>query len=424
MAIAIALPTLAVVATKPDTVAPAAPAPLAAVMTEELARGVVDRVLPEVQRLRELEFKRPVPVEVVDDAQAREHFMQRLRQFGMIDDLETYGRAYALLGLLPADTDLLEEMLKAMEEQAGGYYDPTQGKYYLLDDAPAGAAAMFTAHELTHALEDQHYDLDEGLRKVLDDDDRMFALSALHEGSATLLMSVYMMQAVMRGELSADELQSMIESDAEAQQKLEELPELLQRQLLGPYLLGMFFISEGDIAAMTMAFPAEKVERASRAAPVSSEQILHPEKYWSEERRDDPRTVDLGDAGMALGEGWTMLSEGVVGELSLGLLVGADTPTGASAGLGMVNGREWTNQAAAGWGGDRWQLWERDDRSVVLLLTVWDSPRDAEEFDDALPGNLRRQRWGAWVAIVAGNVGEMTRSLLGALLAEVGRPED
>ena len=50
---------------------------------------------------------------------------------------------------------------------------------------------MITAHELTHALEDQHFDLDGRLQETIDDDDRMFAISAVHEGSAMVLMSLF-----------------------------------------------------------------------------------------------------------------------------------------------------------------------------------------------------------------------------------------
>ena len=82
------------------------------------------------------------------------------------------------------------------------------GGYYLLADVPPDAAAMYTAHELTHALEDQHYDLDRNMREMIEDDDLAFATSAVHEGSATILMELYTMHAMVRGEISTGMLRS------------------------------------------------------------------------------------------------------------------------------------------------------------------------------------------------------------------------
>ena len=115
------------------------------------------------------------------------------------DQLAVSQDAYRLLGLWPAEVDILDVLLEAMEEQAGGFYDPRQRSFYLLDDMPAAAAGMLIAHELTHALEDQYFDLDGRLRESLGDDDRALALSAVHEGSATLLMTIYSLEESARG---------------------------------------------------------------------------------------------------------------------------------------------------------------------------------------------------------------------------------
>jgi hypothetical protein len=86
--------------------------------------------------------------------------------------------------------------------------------------------------------------------------------------------------------------------------------------------------------------------------------------------------------------------------------------------MSMPNGADWTNEAAAGWDGDRWELWRRKDSTLVLLSTVWDSPRDAREFADALDGGagfesrIRDDR----VAIVTGDAGDHADALLDLLL--------
>ena len=96
-------------------------------MTDELARRVVGEISPEVERLRGLTFKETVEVSVIDDAAARQHVMDRLRQFEYVQRLAVAEEAYALLGLLPPGTDLLKSLLGVLEEQAGGFYDPPRG---------------------------------------------------------------------------------------------------------------------------------------------------------------------------------------------------------------------------------------------------------------------------------------------------------
>jgi len=376
-------------------------------ITLEIAQGVVDRVVPEVEELRGLAFKKPVPVEVVDDEFLRKYMLTRLRGFGQEQHLLNLQKAYATLGLIPEGTNVLAEMLGAVEEQAGGFYDPAAGTYYLLDDMPAATAAIFTVHELTHALEDQHFDLDDRLREVLDDDDRSFALSAVHEGSAMLLMSAYMIGAMTRGEMDMSALAALANSEASRADRLAALPPVLLRHLLGPYLLGVHFLVRGDVMSLAQGYPVESVNRTFRDGPVSSEQILHPEKYWDPDLRDDPREVDLRGAGKLLGKNWSLAGQGVIGEIGLGPLVGASTPAQATP-SGFPDVAGWTHAASDGWDGDRWELWEGKAGTVVLLTTLWDSPEDAAEFTAALPPNesIRWRRDDDRVAIVAGAPGK------------------
>jgi predicted RNA polymerase sigma factor len=94
---------------------------------------------------------------------------------------------------------VLKTLLDVLEEQAGGYYDPGTKSFYLLADMPKEMTALLAAHEMTHALEDQRYDIDGRLAKVIDDDDASFALSALVEGSATIASAVYVAKGMRPG---------------------------------------------------------------------------------------------------------------------------------------------------------------------------------------------------------------------------------
>jgi len=371
-------------------------------LTQAEAEAAVTAVLPELQSIRGFDFKVKVPVTVIDDRQARDYALARFRRMTPEGKIRADQTAYRLLGLLPEDVDVLKTLLDVLEEQAGGFYDPGTKSFYLLDDMPKEATTLLTAHEMTHALEDQRYDIDGRIAKVIDDDDASFALSALIEGSATAAAAAYVANGIAAGTLDQDQVDAM--GEGVPTERLNAMPAVMRRQLLGPYVLGLTFLGRGDADA-AWAHP-----------PRSSEQILHPEKYWNPLLRDEPKRVASPNPSRRLGSGWTRAGSGVLGELTLGSLVGAATPMASDLASGSI---AWTNAAASGWGGDRFELWTNGDAAVVLLATVWDTAKDAAEFAAALPrdrAEFASRRAGAKVGIVAGATGDRRDALLTLLV--------
>lgn len=389
----------------------------------EIARGLVDDISQRVADLRGLDFVRPVTVRIIDDDAARRHIIERVESFQSLNEIDTLSTAYQLLGLLPAGSDVLEIYLDALREQAGGFYDPGKDTYFLLDDMPAALAPVLTAHELTHALEDQHFDLDGRLRRALPNDDRVFALSSVHEGSATLLMGAYVVAAVQDGSMTMEQLQAASEMEQSLTAGLAAMPEVLLRQLIGPYILGGGFLLDGTIAQLAISgYPEEKIDRAyGDPGPQSSEQILHPEKFWDAERYDPPVVLPPSGADRWLGSAWSLAGQGVLGEITLAVMVGDGT---GRVVLDPASPNDtWTVPAAAGWGGDRWEVWRSGERSLVVFQTSWDSEPDAEEFAAALEESetLRSRRDGRRVVIVAGDFPEKkARKLLKKLASRSG----
>jgi hypothetical protein len=179
----------------------------------------------------------------------------------------------------------------------------------------------------------------------------------------------------------------------------------------------MSFLLRGDPGALVAGFPTEDVNECDLKGPTSSEQILHPEKYWDPEQRDDPIELPPFDAERVMGRRWKRVAFGNLGEILIGLMAGAPTPPGLR-GMSEPDPAAWTNSAAAGWGGDRWELWRRGDRTAVLLLSEWDTPEDADEFANALtPGaGIEWRLRGKRVAIVAGDVPDKTDRIFNFLL--------
>jgi len=383
-------------------------------LTQAEAEAAVTAVLPALQTIRGISFKEKVPVTVIDDAKARAYALARFKRMTPEAKIRSDQTAFRLLGIIPKDVDVLKSLLDVLEEQAGGFYDPGTKSFYLLDDMPKDMTPLLTAHEMTHALEDQRYDIDGRLAKIVEDDDASFALSALVEGSATLASAVYVEEGIAAGTLDAARLAAM--SDSVKTERLNAMPAALKRQLLGPYVLGMTFLSRGHVEGLDKGFPKADVDAAWARPPRSSEQILHPEKYWIAAQRDEPKPVDIPSPRSRLGKGWTRAGTGVLGELTVASLVGVGSPDTAQLAAGAG---EWTNAAASGWGGDRFELWTNGGEAVVLLATVWDSVKDATEFEAALPRGRDAfvfRREGAKVGIVAGAYGDRGSTLLDLLV--------
>jgi len=368
------------------------------------------RTAPVVESLRGLHFRHEVPVEVVSDSIAAVHFGARLQKFYPEDELRLEGLAYEQLGLLPPGTDVPQVMLDVLEEQAGGYYDPSTDTLYVLGDVPASVLEVVLAHELTHALDDQHFDIDSTLAALDSDEDRQAAFGAIVEGSGTLVMTAYVLGGVADQRLGQESLLELQESELGKADRLEAAPAVIRRALLAPYVLGQAFLLRGDPMALVGGIDATDIDQAFRDPPASTEQILHPEKYWDGEDRDAPRPLPAVDLGEVLGARWTRRASGVLGELLLALMTGAPEP--ATDTFEFAAPESWTNDGAMGWGNDRWELWTDGSRHVTVLMTLWDSENDAGEFAEALhvaDAQVVRRRDA--VLVVCGDVGNLSTRL-------------
>jgi hypothetical protein len=392
--------------------APTTAQPRATTFTPRQARLMADEVSIAVERLRGLKFKKPVAVKVVNDAVARKHFTARLDKFWPAAEVGLEQKAYRQLGLLPPGTDVVSTLLDLLEEQAGGYYDPETQTFFILDDMPRAAAPVLMAHELTHALDDQHFGLDPRLADAAKDDDRGTALGAVVEGSGTLVMSAYMVREMEAGRLTRKALMSMSESEAGRAEKLKAAPPLIERMLMAPYLLGPTFLSRGDTSRLSSgALSPRDVDHAIQEPPLSTEQILHPEKYWDKDKIDTPRVVNLPDLSATLGEGTKLSLKAGLGELTIAVLTGAGSVDPTSPGASSPS--RWTNAAASGWGGDKLHLYESPKGTATVLATLWDTPKDAEEFEaglSATPPKVVRRRNDA-VVVVAADAGIDAKAL-------------
>ncbi|MET0551418.1 MAG: hypothetical protein ABW221_00170 [Vicinamibacteria bacterium] len=318
----------------------------------------------EVAELGGVPFRRPVPFEFMERPALGRYVHEILDAEYGPEKARADARTLEAFGLLPAGTDLRAARARLLEQNVAGFYDmrPGRKRMYAISarQTLTPANQMVLSHELRHALQDQYANIDTLLPKSVGDfDDRSFALVSLLEGDAILVMERFLKKRLPGGEDSAFDPSGFTTPVAAM---LPDAPPVLRDQLVLPYAAGRSFA-----AAVFQRGGWPALRAAWTAAPQSSEQVLHPEKYFA---REAPRVVDPGPAPA----GGTLLQQGVLGEAFVGTLLGEGSET-----------------ARAGWGGDAFRTWDLGGRTLLAWRSAWDSPADAREFQEAFAAVLRRR---------------------------------
>ncbi|MCB9880660.1 MAG: hypothetical protein H6832_13480 [Planctomycetes bacterium] len=355
---------------------------------------LADEVAGEVEELRERKFLRPVKRGVYSEAQLRGFLQKKLFEKEYADGrLERHQWFLTELGFFPAGTDFAKTYVDVLLSQIGGFYDPEQNSFFMLEKAAKYGDfinRMMIAHELTHALDDQHYALQRRMDTARTHDGG-FALGAVVEGSATALM--YRWSAKNRESMDLAQMKAAQKREMESAKTLIGAPAYFH-VLVANYMAGSSFVAKGaGVLQITMhgSFDDE-VRQCFEKPPSSGEQILHPDKYWKEETRDLPVALanrEEFEAALTGACEATIIERDRMGEVYMAILT-RDPERKLNMQL-MTNARYWTTKAATGWDGDELFVLERpsettpDDRKErgIVWLTVWDSDEDRQEFEEA-----------------------------------------
>jgi hypothetical protein len=312
----------------------------------------------EVVAIRGLPFKTPVDYRVLNRAEIRQTITGKLGEVFSEEELRHLSAALAALGLLPENFPLREKYIELLSEQVAAFYDQHQHKLFMYEDASLESSQnrVVLAHELTHALQDQHFGLSRLPLELKTNDDRAAAASALVEGDATLVMTEFTFKNLSLGAIK-DSLGTALTQNM---QQLQTAPRYLREMLVFPYLRGQEFC-----AALTARGGFAAVSRAYADPPSSTAQILHPEKYLADPR-EEPQAIEWPDP---TAQGQKAIADNTVGEMGIRLLF-TEWLDGVTA-----------ERASVGWRGDRYLAF--DQGRALVWKTVWDTEGDAEEFFEA-----------------------------------------
>jgi hypothetical protein len=340
---------------------------------DELAALIAqtDAIAKVVSDLRGLPIKKHIPRGVMAKPEIEKRILERLDEDYGPGGLAAEEKALKRLRLIPAELDYRKEIVSLLTEQVAGFYDPIVRELYIADWIDVSMQRMVMAHEIDHALQDQRFDLNRFTKIGRDNLDQLLAREALVEGDGVALMVEYMMRELgQKNDPWADDAVVNAMSAATGMTgapEFDKAPLYLKETLLFPYRDGLRLV-----ASARKLHPWADVDAMYARPPVSTEQVLHPEKY-----RADERPVPVRQAPLPALAGWTPIYVNVLGELLFDVLLRQNGLAEAAAA-----------RAAAGWGGDRLVVLEHGDARVAVDLSVWDAEADALEAMAGLSGVL------------------------------------
>jgi hypothetical protein len=309
-----------------------------------------DEVLTQMSEITHLQPRAHLKKSLRSREEIHAHVIKEMNEDKNPAERYAGARSAEAFGLLPKGFDLDSFMIDLLTEQIAGLYDPKAHEFYVADWIPIADQRMVMAHELTHALEDQHFEIEAWVKAARPNDDGELAREAVLEGSAMAAMVEYLLQGSGRSLQDLPDIDpAMLIGDMSETPLLKKAPPFLKDALIFPYLDGMTFS-----AAILKPDGWEGLPAIFSKPPASTQQIMHPALYRSGKL---PAPVALPSVEQALGPGWGKLEENVMGEF------------GWKEVLRQFLDEPRAKSLAAAWDGDRYVVYEQKQTKRLVLIT-------------------------------------------------------
>ena len=330
-------------------------------LAQQEKKSAIDILKEKIAAVGKLAFKQEVHINYVDKPRLKKYISTLFEKEYPKSLSEKENQFIRLMGFADknANIDARDIRKRILLDNIGGLYnEDTDELLVLVQYRDVNYInSMLLVHELRHALQDQHFKMANLLdsRSASDFDDRRLAALAAIEGDATFLMvEVSGMDAdILASSTTADALMSFLPTAKPT--LLYKEPEIIKAQLLMPYIYGLRFVS-----AVFKKKKWKGVNRILNHPPASTEQVLHPEKYF---KREAPRQVSIRYTP----PGYRMVHSGVIGEYYLHILV-------------KPKGDYIYRDYALGWGGDTFHIYKNSSSYFLLWKSVWDKEAYCSDF--------------------------------------------
>jgi hypothetical protein len=375
----------------------------------------LDGIVKSLSEISGLEQKRPVAYGRMSKKQLRHFLAKRIKTGIKPDELRADELSLKLFGLVPQDFDLKKSTLELLTEQAAAFYDYQEKKLFLLDTSSFTEEEVTLAHELSHALVDQHFDMEKFMEEGPSNDDENLAHTAVVEGQATWLMVAYQNKKTGVDPAPTAEVLKQVADGSEASTGqypvLNGSPLYIQRSLLFPYAEGTLFFDAVYRKMGKKAFAAVFTD-----PPKDSSQIIHPERYFEHELETKPKMPAWRFDGKQ-----RQLAEGTMGEFDHAIL------------LEQYLGKAMAAELSPHLRGGQFKILEMGKERAPLLeyVSEWDSPEQAKKFFTAYQKVLQA-KWAKCHVLISsdghvageGDNGFFTTALDGLLVTSLEGVQD
>jgi hypothetical protein len=333
-------------------------------------------IAQELERISGMPLKHPVPCSYIDKQKINEFLQKRIKEVAKPEEVRAEELTLKLFGLVPADFNLAQNTVDLLTEQAAAFYDYEKKKLFITESTPGATQQPVLAHELAHAVADQNYNLSRFIKQGRKSDDGASARMAVMEGQATWLMSEFlarrMGQSLKGSPGMVTAMSAMADSGGSQFPVFDSSPLYLRMTLVFPYTKGMLFqhaVFEHD--------GQRGFANLFLKPPVSTQQILHPDKYFAGVQPTHPALPEP-----KLGKGYKGLVGGTLGELDHQVM------------LEQYSGKERAAELAPEWRGCTFNLVEnaKAKRVVLLYAVEWASEEAAVKYFAAYRHQLE-QKW-------------------------------
>jgi len=332
----------------PQQAAPAPGSPPPSVATRAEFTRAADEVLDDMSQITGLSLVTPLKKTLRSRDEIRAYVIRQMNEDKDPGQRYADAKSAEAFGLLPKNFDLDSFMVELLTEQIAGLYDPKSHEFYIADWIPLEDQRMVMAHELTHALEDQHFQIDVWLKAARPNDDAELAREAFLEGSAMAAMVDYLLRGTGKSVNDMPEFDpSLFTGDIGDSPSMKKAPPFIKDTLVFPYFAGMTFTAA---ALKPEGWPT--IDKVFKNPPVSTQQIMHPALYKT---GHVPEKISLPDIQDKLGKDWKKLDDNLMGEF------------GWKEALKQFLGEDRAKSLAAAWEGDHYVVYENQKSKRLLL---------------------------------------------------------
>jgi len=312
--------------------------------------AAADEVLEQMSEITRLKLLTPLKKTLRSREEIRAYVVRQMDEDKNPAERYAGQRSAEAFGLIPKGFDLDSFMVDLLTEQIAGLYDPKAHEFYIADWIPLADQRMVMAHELTHALEDQHFQIEDWVKAARPNDDAELAREAVLEGSAMAAMVDFLLQGSGHSLQDLPDFDpSMLVGDLADSAELKKAPQFIKDILIFPYFGGLRFS-----AAILKPAGWGSLPGVFTKPPVSTQQILHPALYRSGKISAH---VTLPSLETMIGTDWRKLEDNTLGEF------------GWDEVLKQFLGEERAKPLSEAWNSDRYAVYEEKQTKRLLLVT-------------------------------------------------------